>query len=389
MLSSNRTVYLIHVTFSKPLRSRTPCYYSPPFILHTHTPSKLTLPLIHGPPPPRKQNGAPHFLPCKLHVAPLPQRHNINIHKPCSREEVLDALNGKMRHHNRVVHLLLELGRRVVDVVFRFFSLMMMMMMMVLMFMIMFLPLSMSMSLAMPPPMPLPMSMRMHGMIPLGPLHLRAVLIGQQIAALEEVVDDEHAAGPESQLQLARGVHHVLEVVEPEADGRNVEVAELGAGKGGRRRVGLVQEVAVRGGEGGRERGRGHACVVRGYHVGRDVDAARGGDVGAESLQHVSTLHTFHGFLGAHYPGHQSGSRGIVEEPDLCNVAAGARVGERDAEPVEVGAEEIGDLVVDCCEPGFGVIGARYGAAKMSVNKFVWLGWRVCTRNICGLLLLV
>jgi hypothetical protein len=266
---------LIHVTLPQAL--------GPPYTvllsITTHaayTSSKLTLSLLHGPPPPREQDRAPHFVPRKLHVTPLPKSHNIHIHEPRRLKEFLDAIDRKVRHHNRVVHLLLELGGLVVDVVFRFLLAMVVMMMRMFMF------LSMPMSVVMSMPM------RMDRMIPLTPLDLFSLLIRQHISALQKVINHQHATRPKPQLQLRGGVHHVLEVVEPKAHGRDVEAVELRAGERRRRRIGFVEKVAVRGRESGGEGGGRHARVVGADHVGGDVDATGDGDVRAESLYNTS-----------------------------------------------------------------------------------------------------
>jgi hypothetical protein len=93
-----------------------------------------------------------------------------------------------------------------------------------------------------------------------------AVLVGFQVAVLQEVRYDEHTARSQSLFQAPRSMHHVIEVMECEAYSCQVEVVIL--------RPGEMLRVWVRRGEQVSDnsvdsRG-GEACGLGSFIVGRD-----------------------------------------------------------------------------------------------------------------------
>src|SRR5690242_4640186 len=197
-------------------------------------PLQLALPpFFLRPPPLRNQNPSPHLLPAKLHVRPLFQRDDVDVDVPGGGEEVAHAIDGEMGDDDGVGHFLVE-RRGGICVVCVCWGVRMGVMMLVLVVMSI-----MSMSVV-----TMPVSMLVHSMIPLTPLHWLPLLIHKHIPSLQKIIDDQCPAGPQSLLQLPRCVHHVLEVVEPEAHGREIEPPPLLALKLCRPRIGFVEEIA-------------------------------------------------------------------------------------------------------------------------------------------------
>jgi hypothetical protein len=111
----------------------------------------------------------------------------------------------------------------------------------------------------------------------------------------------------------------------------------------------------VNGAEVGRKTGFVHTVVVCGDHVGRYIDAAGCGDVGAECLFVSACFILLHASRSSH-SSHQSCSRSIIQQSHFFGLVTRSGVGKRNANPVQVRPVKVSDLVVDGGEPGFGVV---------------------------------